>query len=695
MPDDTTAVDDIVAALTLEEKLGLVHGAVDPEETATGYVPGVERLGVPEFRLVDGPLGVRVPGRSSTAFPASISLAATFDADLARRQGVALGREAKAHGQDAVLGPGLNIIRTPHCGRNFEYFSEDPLLSGAFAAAVVEGIQAEDVVATPKHYVANNQETGRTTVSAAVSERTLRELYLPGFRAAVDAGAGSVMTSYNRVDGTHMSDHHHLVTEVLKDEWGFDGYVVSDWFGTESTVGAANAGLDLEMPGISQEELRTAFGIEDSLDFEDHDGMPDATETGLFAEPLGEAVENGDVHEGRLDDMVARLLRQMKRIGLFDDEEREGELDTPSHRRLAESIARRGSVLLTNDGALPLDEDADVAVLGSSATSAMLGGGGSSEMDPFERIPTADGIRERASGTVTVERGIAKIEDFSFFEDSNGSDHGTVESDIEAATAAAEEADVALVVVRDTVSEAIDRADLGLPGDQDELVEAVAAVNDRTVVVVQSSGPVELPWRDDVAAILESWYPGQADGDAIAAILYGDADPGGRLPVTFAPQSDYPTADERAFPGVDDVVHYDEGAFVGYRHFDAERVEPTFPFGHGLSYADYEYRDAELTDDGTVSVTVENVADRDGREVVQAYVSPPEVDGVSRPVRELGGFTAIEIPAGETVIVRVSLDDAAFRRYDEDEGWLVDEGEYGIEIGRSTRDIRLDVAAIR
>lgn len=695
MPVDTTAVDDIVSALTMEEKLRLVHGAVDPDGTATGYVPGVERLGVPEFRLADGPLGVRVPGRSSTAFPASISLAATFDVDLARRQGVALGREAKAHGQDAVLGPGLNIIRTPHCGRNFEYFSEDPLLSGAFAAAVVEGTQAEDVVATPKHYVANNQETGRTTVSAAVSERTLRELYLPGFRAAVEAGAGAVMTSYNRVNGTHTSDHHHLVTEILKDEWEFDGYVVSDWFGTESTVGAANAGLDLEMPGISQEELRTAFGIEDSLDFEDHDGMPNATETGLFAGPLGEAVENGDVPEGRLDDMVARLLRQLKRIGLFDDEEREGELDTPSHHSLAESIARRGSVLLTNDGTLPLGENADVAVLGSGATTAMLGGGGSSEMDPFEQIPTADGIRGRAGGTVTVERGIAEIEEFSFFEDSKESDDGTDESDIEAATAAAEDADAAVVVVRDTVSEAIDREDLRLPGDQDELVEAVAAANDRTVVVVQSSGPVELPWRDDVAAILESWYPGQADGNAIAAILYGDADPGGRLPVTFAPESDYPTADERAFPGVDDVVHYDEGVFVGYRYFDAEHVEPTFPFGHGRSYADYEYRHAELTDDETVSVTVENVADRDGREVVQAYVSPPEVDGVSRPVRELGGFTAVEIPAGETVSVPVSLDDAAFRRYDENEGWLVDEGEYVVEIGRSAGDIRLDVATIR
>ena len=337
MPDDTTAVDDIVSALTVEEKLRLVHGAVDPDGTATGYVPGVERLDVPEFRLADGPLGIRVPGRSSTAFPASISLAATFDVDLARRQGVALGREAKAHGQDAVLGPGLNIIRTPHCGRNFEYFSEDPLLSGAFAAAVVGGIQAEDVVATPKHYVANNQESGRTTVSAAVSERTLREIYLPGFRAAVEAGAGSVMTSYNRVNGTHTSDHHHLVTEILKDEWEFDGYVVSDWFGTESTVGAANAGLDLEMPGISQEELRTAFGIEDSLDFEEHDGMPDATETGLFAGPLGEAVENGDVPEDRLDDMVARLLRQMKRIGLFGDEERDGRTRyavTPTSRRV-------------------------------------------------------------------------------------------------------------------------------------------------------------------------------------------------------------------------------------------------------------------------------------------------------------------------------------------------------------------------
>ncbi|GAA0238343.1 hypothetical protein GCM10009000_062340 [Halobacterium noricense] len=443
---------------------------------------------------------------------------------------------------------------------------------------MVEGLHSENVIATPKHYVANNQETNRAIVSAEVSTRALRELYLPGFRVAVDAGTGSVMTSYNRVNGTHMSEHHHLLTEILKDEWGFDGYVVSDWFGTENTVEAAVGGLDLEMPGISQEELRSAFGIEDSLDFEDHDGMPDATKTGLFAEPLGEAIERSDVPKKRLDNMVARILTQMNRIGLFDDDSRDGELDAPEHRTLADSIACRGSVLHANDGTLPLDTNTDVAVLGSSATTAMLGGGGSSEITPFEQTATADGIRDRADGAVSVEKSILEIEEFSFFDVSNESDDridDADETDLEAATKAAANADAAVVVVRDSVSEAIDRKSLRLPGDQDELVERVAAVNDCTVVV-QSSGPIDLTWRDDVAAILETWYPGQADGGAVAAMLYGDADTAGRLPVTFAPENDFPTAEERTFPGGGDVVHYDEGIFVGYRHFDAVNLEPTY-----------------------------------------------------------------------------------------------------------------------
>jgi beta-glucosidase len=316
-------VDSLVAELTLEEKLRLVHGAADPDGRATGYVPPIDRLGIPSLSLVDGPLGVRAEGEPATAFPATLALAATWETSLARQQGATTAREARAYGQDALLAPGVNLVRVPHGGRNFEYFGEDPHLTSRLAVGFVEGVQSEDVIATVKHYVANNQETNRYVVSAEVSERALRELYLPAFRAAVEeAGVGSVMTAYNRVNGVHMSEHRRLLRDVLKGEWGFDGYVVSDWWGTESTVGAAEAGLDLEMPGAPFEELPPADALPDGVDpatIEFPDALPAMHEGGLFAEPLRDAVESGVVDEALVDEKVGRILRTMDRFGLFDD----------------------------------------------------------------------------------------------------------------------------------------------------------------------------------------------------------------------------------------------------------------------------------------------------------------------------------------------------------------------------------------
>lgn len=688
-------VDRLVDELTREEKLRLVRGAEDPEGTATGYIPGVKRLDVPPFRLVDGPLGVRAEGKRSTAFPASLSLAATFDPDLAREQGAAMAREAKVHGQDALLAPGMNLLRVPNCGRNFEYLSEDPHLAARFAEKLVAGIEDEDVIATAKHYVANNQEAHRTEVSAEVGERALRECYLPAFRAAVEAGAGSVMTAYNRVNGTHMSDHRRLLTDVLKGEWGFDGYVVSDWYGIESTVGAANAGLDLEMPGVP---VATPEG-EGEIDMGSIDGIPDGMKAGLFDGPLAEAVESGDVPEGRLDDMVRRVLGAMERTGALDGERDNGALDTPEHRALAERVAARGTVLLENDALLPLDDDADVAVIGPNVGEPKLGGGGSSETTPFRSIAPSEGIEDRAEGTVTVERGVAEIEDVSLFDllpfvdgghgGGDEADEERPEPSLPDAVAAAEAADVAVVFVRDATTEGRDRESLRLPGEQDALVEAVAEVNDRTVVVINSGGPVELPWREEVAAILESWYPGQADGDAIASVLYGDRDPAGRLPVTFGAEEEYPASEEEQYPGVDDEARYDEGVFVGYRAFDATGTEPTYPFGHGESYAEFRYVEAEV-EGSTVVVDVENVSDRLGREVVQVYVRPPAApEGIERPVRELAGFEAVGVDAGESERVEIELDERAFARYDPEEGWTTDPGSYPVEVGRSSRDIRV------
>ncbi|WP_135664605.1 beta-glucosidase [Halorhabdus rudnickae] len=708
-------IDDLIDELSLAEKVSLTHGAVDPDGRATGYIPGIERLDVPPLRMVDGPLGVRIPGESSTAFPAPLALAATFDDDLAHEFGAALGRETRGKSQDVLLAPGVNLIRVPQNGRNFEYFSEDPIHAAAFSSAVVEGIQSMDVIATPKHYVANNQETARASTDVQVGDRPLRECYLPAFQAAVEAGAGSVMTAYNTVNGTRMSDHDRLINTVLKGEFGFEGYTVSDWFGTEGAADAATGGLDVEMPGITMDETVAPMaedeedpsgddgGVEaptdtmsddaggESMSAEVANGMPDPETCERFEETLADAVQAGDVPEERLDDIVARVLRQMDRVGMFDGDRIEGGVDTPAHRELAERVATRATVLLENDGVLPLEADADVAVIGPNVDEATLGGGGSSETSPVVESAPADAITDRAEGDVDVVRGLPRVVGVSLmdFLDGDTDPEPDGEVAIDAAVDAAAEAEVAVVFARDVATEALDRESLSLPDRQDELIEAVADANDRTVVVLNTSGPVEVPWREEVAAIVENWYPGQAHGDAIAAVLYGDCDPAGRLPVTFAPEGSYPTADERRFPGVDGQVHYDEGVFVGYRHFDRAGAEPTYSFGYGLSYADFEYVDASI-DGERATVTVENVAERDGREVVQAYVRPPAIESVDRPERELAGFAAVDVPAGERVTVELDLDERAFARYDDSDGWTVDPGEYVVEIGHSPRDRRLE-----
>ncbi|AEH37020.1 beta-glucosidase family protein [Halopiger xanaduensis] len=694
-----TNIADLVDDLTLEEKIDLVHGAPDPDGKATGYVPGNDRVGIPPLRMVDGPLGVRAMAERATAFPASIALAASWNPELAREFGAALGRETAAHDQDVVLGPGVNIVRVPHGGRNFEYYSEDPHLASRTGVGTIEGIQSEGVAATVKHYVANNQETNRYEVSADIGERALREIYLPAFRAAVEEGnVHSVMTAYNRVNGAHMSDHGYLLSDVLKDEWGFDGLVVSDWWGTRSTVDAALAGLDLEMPGVELEEFLPA-------DPEEMDAPGDGGGTGdgalpplpdvpaYFGEPLREAVEGGDVDESVLDEKVSRLLDLLESIGRFDNGAPEGELDTDEHRRLAQEIAIEGTVMLQNDGALPLADDESIALVGPNADTAKLGGGGSSEVTPFTETSPLEGLEDRAAD-LTFERGVEPIAESSFFDDGDETtDEGN--ASIDAAVTAADEADCAVVVAQDDATEFTDRDSLELPGDQNELISAVADAAERTVVVLRTSGPVAMPWLEAVDAVLETWYPGQADGEALAAVLFGDADPGGRLPVTFGQSAaDYPTADEAAFPGVDDVTSYDEGVFVGYRYFDEHDREPLFPFGHGLSYAAFEYDNAAVTETDAgfeVTVGVSNASDRAGTEVVQVYAAKAAAP-VPTPERELVGFESVSLGAGESTAVTVSLEAEDFAYYDESEdgpdGWTVAHGTNMIAVGRSSRDLK-------
>jgi beta-glucosidase len=688
-------VSTIVDELTLPEKLRLVHGAVDPEGRATGYVPGIERLDVPPLRLVDGPLGVRAVGDSATAFPASMALAASWNPDLARAFGAALGRETAAANQDGILAPGVNVVRVPTGGRNFEYYSEDPTLSATIGVGTIDGIQSEGVAATVKHFVANNQETNRFEVSAEVSERALREIYLPAFRAAVEeADVASVMSAYNRVNGTYMSEHEHLLSAVLRDEWGFEGVVVSDWWGTRSTVAAANAGLDLEMPGITFEEFLPEDAVDpDALEGEGFELPHDPDVPAYFGEPLRRAVDDGSVSEAVLDEKVERVLRLVAAYAGAENDGRAGALDTAGHRELAQRIAVEGSVLLKNDGdVLPLDVDDSLAVVGPNADEAKLGGGGSSEVTPTVELSPVDGLGERFDER-TFERGVPPITETSVF----GGDRASgdeVDASIDDAVAAAAAADSAVVVVQDDASEFVDRDGMALPGDQDELVSRVADVADRTVVVLRTSGPVEMPWLDAVDAVLETWYPGQADGAALADVLVGDADPGGRLPVTFGRSAaDYPTAETRSYPGIDDVARYDEGVFVGYRHFGREGIEPVFPFGHGGSYADIVYGDPSVTVDAdgwTVTVPLENRSDRPGTEVVQVYAEKTAAP-VDSPPRELVTYRRLSLGSGAvaTATIPVSEEDLAY--YGTEDGWTVPTGTNVIHVGRSVRDVRSSV----
>jgi beta-glucosidase len=714
--ESTNRTAPLPEELSLAEQLRLIRGRADPDGRATGYLSGVDRLDIPPLRLVDGPLGVR--DGEATAFPATIALGATWDPSLARRLGAAVASEARRKDHHVLLAPGLNVIRVPTCGRNFEYLSEEPLVSGRVGAAYIEGVESTGVAATAKHFVANNQERDRDEVDVVVDERTLREVYLPPFRTAVEAGVSTVMTAYNRVNGRHMSEHRELLDGLLREEWGFDGVTMSDWWGTHDAVAAANGGLDLEMPGVSPLELFAprsrilraiaGIGLSDRLDidpplywrpidrFVAEDGQPDPYPRAFFDEDLRRAIESGSVDRSLVAEKAGRILDLYERVGLIGREVplSRRTIDREAANDLAREVAIRGTVLLANDGVLPLSGGETLAVVGPNADEAKIGGGGSSEVTPPRSVSPVSGLKKRAP-VVTFERGVDRVPNPSMFDVPFGGVSRYVRSnrDVEAAVEAAEAADVAVVVVQDAATESEDRDGLGLPGEQNRLVAAVADANPRTVVVCRSSGPVTMPWLDDVAGVVQTWYPGQADGEALGAVLYGE-DPGGRLPVTYGRRfSDYPIAGERRYPGTSGHVHYDEGVFVGYRGFDRAGVEPLFPFGHGLSYAAFEYDDpvVEDTESGLlVSVTVENTADRPGREVVQAYVSPPETD-VDRPDRTLGGFRSVQLEGGDRREVEFTIPRRRLARYDPRTGWTVDSGEYGVTVGRFSRDARATV----
>ncbi len=656
------------ARLTVEEKAALCRGS------DFWHTTPVPERGIPAIVLSDGPHGLRRQpdggdhtglGGSlpATCFPTAAALGSSWDPALAREVGAAIGREAREQGVAVVLGPGVNIKRSPLCGRNFEYVSEDPHLSGRIGAGLVEGIQSQGVGACVKHFAVNNQETDRARVSADVDERTLREIYLPAFEHVVTAARPwTLMCSYNRVNGVHASQHRGLLTGILREEWGFDGLVMSDWGAVADRVAALAAGLDLEMPP----NLATS-------------------DRSLLA-----AVAAGTLPEAALDASVERVLRLVERAGAAEPAR---EVDAAAHHALARRAAAASMVLLRNEGnVLPLADGGRVAVVGAFATAPRYQGGGSSRVNPTRVDEPLAGLRAALPGAdVTYAPGF----DLDEPSDGGGDGGGDGTALADAAVAAAAGADVVVAFLGlppAAESEGYDRTHIDLPAAQTDLVGRLAATGVPVVVVLANGSAVRThPWEDATAAVVECWLGGQAMGSAVADVLSGAAEPGGRLaetlPIRLADTPSYLN-----FPGEDGHVRYGEGVFVGYRGFDATGTAVAHPFGHGLSYTTFAYRDLEVSGTGTdlaVAATVENTGTRRGKEVVQLYVGRPGTS-VARPPHELRGFAAVELDPGEERRVTFALGPRDLAHWSVREGgWLVEPGAVLVAVGASSRDLRL------
>ncbi|WP_436796165.1 beta-glucosidase H [Actinospongicola halichondriae] len=794
--DLETRVEELLDRLDLDERATLTAGK------DSWRIAGVARLGIGDLKVTDGPTGARgdlTTGARAVCFPVGSAIGSTWDTELVGEIATVLAEEATSKGAQVLLGPTVNIHRHPLAGRNFECYSEDPELTARLCVSFIANLQAGGVGASLKHFVCNDSEFERHSISSEVDERTLREVYLRPFEAAVaEADPWTIMAAYNKLNGTHASEHRWLQVELLKQEWGWPGMIVSDWYATHDTVASGNGGLDLQMPGPADQ----------------------------FGPALAAAVRSGDVDEGELEDKARRVLRLYARTGKLDhpEETDETSIDTPERRALARRAGAASAVLLRNDGVLPLDTARSIAVIGPNATPGRIQGGGSSEVTPHYAVSPLDGLRERFD-SVTYARGVgvglfgspldpALLDEGSFVEeffstpDLGGDPYRTARSteaamsffgaavpdlglgsfsarwstrftpdqsgswtftvagagrarvtiddalvvedttagpkmaiwvqslepvsgtadlvagttydlvvelradergvlphlrfaaeapdagaELERAVAAAGAADVAVVVVgtsSDFETEGEDRSSFSLPAGQDELIARVAAANPDTVVVVNAGSPIPMPWIDAVRAVLWVWYPGQEFGNALADVIIGERDPGGRLPTTFARRLE-DTPAYTSYPGEFGAVRYAEGIHVGHRWYDARAIEPLFPFGHGLSYATFEIGDASasVADDGsvTVDVVVTNVSERSGSEVVQVYVEPP-AGPVARPIRQLAGFTKVHLDAGESVSASIRLPARALAYWDPSAStWQVDAGTHTLWVGRSSRDL--------
>lgn len=652
-------IKKLVSEMTLEEKAGMCSG-VD-----FWHTKAVERLGIPAVMMSDGPYGLRKQegeadhlglneSIKTVCFPAGVSTASSFNRKLVRKLGETLGEECQAENIGVLLGPAMNIKRSPLCGRNFEYYSEDPYVSSQMASAYIKGLQSKHVGACPKHFYANNMEEKRQTASSELDERTAREIYLASFEETVkEAKPWSIMCSYNRINGTYAAENREALTEILRTEWGFDGFVVSDWGATNNRVSDLKAGLDLEMPSTG--------GITDSY--------------------IIEAVQNGTLDEADVNHTCERILDIVFRWQ--ENRDASAVMDRDREHEIARKIAEECMVLLKNDGVLPLSETQKIAFIGKYAERPRYQGGGSSHINSYKVSSVLDTVKEYKN--ITYVQG---------FDDALDE---TDETLLTEARKAAEAADVAVIFagLPDAYeSEGYDRKHMKMPPNQDYLIEEVCKVQKNVVVVLHNGSPVEMPWISKVSAVLESYLGGEAVGEVKRDILFGKVNPSGKLAESFPIRlQDNPSY--LSYHVKKGKVHYQEEVFVGYRYYDSKEMEVLFPFGHGLSYTAFKYSNLKLdrermTDEETLNVAVDikNTGKTAGKEIVQLYVSPADCD-VIRPAKELKGFEKVSLEPGEQKTVRFALDKRAFAYWAADKSdWRVSEGIYGILIGASSRDIR-------
>jgi beta-glucosidase len=646
----------IVANLTLEEKILQMHG-VGGASPNKRIVPAIARAGVPAFVVTNGPDGATNgtvdPVPPATALPCALALAATWDVALARSYGQVAGSEARTLGNELLEGPDMNLTRIPQGGRTFENFGEDPFLAGKIAVAEIQGIQSQGEIGEAKHFLNNEQEANRFAVNAVVDERTERELYLVPFEMSVKEGCvGAVMCAYPQVNGTFSCENGTLLNTILRDDWGFAGVVTSDFGAVHTTKPSITNGLDLEMPSGKH-----------------------------FGDALASAVADGTVKESTIDQHLIRRFAATMALGLWDAPPKATPISMSqqiSDGVVARRVARAGIVLLKNDqSVLPLDATRvrKIALIGPFAGAAKTGGGGSSAVVPLYKISPLAGLKAQAGGaTITMDAG----------------------TDIKAAATIARAADVAIVMVGDTRSEGHD-TDIALSGNQDALVAGIAAANPRTIVVLKTGSAVLMPWVNQVPAILEAWYPGEEDGNAVADVLYGKTDPSGRLPISFpAALADLPANTPSQYPTAKPTgiaqAHYSEALLMGYRSYDARKVAPLFPFGFGLSYTSFAYTNLRISAAAMDAVQVEfdvaNTGATHGGEVAQIYVGMPAAAG--EPPRQLKGFTKLVLQKGQSKHASITLDARAFQHWDTgSHAWVIAPGTYRILVGSSSRDIRL------